>query len=800
MSADKVEIQVHLAMVQNLLKPLRAIMTGSGETARALKATKDQLRELNREQKHITAFQKTAKSLAITSNALKSAQAEVKRIKELISTVGVPTKDMARAMDKATDTARQMKQAHNSLLATQQDLRDKLRASGIETTKLASAQLELKGKMASTTAEIDKQSAALAVANKRQQALHAARAEHAKMSDTRNRLGMGGATALATSAAISAPILQVIKDYAYAENAATRLKVAMMQKGGVVPETFAQINKLANDLGDKLPGTTADYQNMMTMLIRQGMTAKGVLGGLGEATAYLGVQLEMPMDAAAEFASKLQDATRTSESEMMGLMDTIQRTFYQGVDSNNMLEAFTKMSPIMLMIKKEGLEAAKAFAPLVVMADQAGMHGEAAGNAYRKVFQFALDKKHLAKANAALAGTGKNLDFSDGKGEFGGMDKLFEQLGKLKSLTTMQRNAVIKGMFGDDAEVMQVVAILLDKGKAGYEATHAKMTAQADIQRRVNEQLGTLKNLWDAASGTFTNAMVKWGEAIAPEVKIITIFIQDLSQKLGNFAAEHPVLTGFLLKTAAALTVIIAIFGFLAIALAMALTPLLALKAAMFLFPGAGAVLAWLNPLALLKNGLLFAGRAVMFLGRMFLLNPIGWAITGIATAAYLIYQNWEPIKAFFSGLWDGIKSGLASAWNYIHDKLVSLQNLLPDWIKEKLGIKAVVDIATQTKSLPAAQVALPNQSPALKKNMAALGIGLSLATGTGAQAITQDRLPITAPAYAGQSGSSQTNHVVIHAAPGMSEQQIADKVTQELNFRDRQNAAAQRSRLSDAH
>ena len=67
------------------------------------------------------------------------------------------------------------------------------------------------------------------------------------------------------------------------------------------------------------------------------MSAKSILGGLGEATAYLGVQLKMPFNQAALFAAKLQDATGTAENDMMGLMDTIQRSFYLGVDSNNML-------------------------------------------------------------------------------------------------------------------------------------------------------------------------------------------------------------------------------------------------------------------------------------------------------------------------------------------------------------------------------------------------------------------------------------------------------------------------------
>ena len=55
-----------------------------------------------------------------------------------------------------------------------------------------------------------------------------------------------------------------------------------------------------------------------------------------------------------------------------------------------------------------------------------------------------------------------------------------------------------------------------------------------------------------------------------------------------------------------------------------------------------------------------------MTLGRAMLANPILAAIAVIATGAYLIYKNWEPIKEFFAGLWEWIKTTAAAAWEGI--------------------------------------------------------------------------------------------------------------------------------------
>lgn len=46
--------------------------------------------------------------------------------------------------------------------------------------------------------------------------------------------------------------------------------------------------------------------------------------------------------------------------------------------------------------------------------------------------------------------------------------------------------------------------------------------------------------------------------------------------------------------------------------------------------------------------------------------NPIGLAIAAIAAAAFAIYANWEPIKAFFVDLWSSITAGASAAWNAV--------------------------------------------------------------------------------------------------------------------------------------
>jgi len=61
-----------------------------------------------------------------------------------------------------------------------------------------------------------------------------------------------------------------------------------------------------------------------------------------------------------------------------------------------------------------------------------------------------------------------------------------------------------------------------------------------------------------------------------------------------------------------------------------------------------------------------FVSKAVVWLGRALLMNPIGLIITAIAVGAYTIYTYWTPIKEFFANLWDSVKSIFNSSLNAI--------------------------------------------------------------------------------------------------------------------------------------
>ena len=682
--ANDLRLQVLLSTIDKATRPLKHISEGGIETARALKAARDRLKELTAQQKDVSAWRAQRAAAEQTGASLTAARDRVKSLSQELAATDTPTRAMTRSFQAAVREATRLKQQHQQQGEQLQGLRSKLYDAGISTKNLGTHELQLREQINATNASISTQGKRMAELSAQHKRAAVARSQMEKSQRAAGNLAVNGAAGLGVGYAASRPIAAAVKAFAPNEDSATQLKVSMMDDTGKVAEDFQKITNLATKLGDRLPGTTADFQEMMTMLRRQGLSAQSILGGTGEAAAYLGVQLKMPVAEAAEFAAKMQDATRTSEKDMMSLMDTIQRGFYAGVDPTNMLQGFSKIAPVMDTIKKSGIDAAAELAPLLVMMDQAGMEGGAAGNAYRKIFQAGLDKDGIKDVNEIMALEGKSIrfKFTDAKGNFAGLENLFAQVEKLKTLNDEDRTATIKALFGDDSETMTTLNTMMNKGLDGYKEVQQKLQNQADLRTRVNEQLSTLTNVMEAAEGSFTNAMAEFGAAVAPELKDLINTLGEIANSVGTWARENPKLAGGLVKVVAAIAALAFVFGGLALTMASMLGPFAMLRYGMTMFGlqggGITKMLSRLMPTLtglarnvfpmLAQGSLMFAttlGGAISTIGSAILATPIGWliaAIAGLVAVGLLVYKYWKPIKGFFIGFWQGLSAALQPA------------------------------------------------------------------------------------------------------------------------------------------
>lgn len=649
--SKSLELKIIMSATDKASAAFKKLREGGNVLAQSLKKAEAELHDLDKAQENLLKKSKLNKELSENGKALRENAAEIRRLNNEIAKTGTASKEQEKELSDLTKANKKLTQAQEKNWEKVRKLDQALSAVGITAKTFTNAQDQLNKKHDAASKAVEKHRLAY---EKLQNAQNKAAAAKSQMTEAGMRaVGLmytARGIADTTRNVLSAPV----KAYAETETASTDLRAAMMDNTGKVSAQYKDIDNLATRLGDRLPGTTADFKNLMTMLIRQGMSAQTVLGGTGEAAALLAVQLKKSPESAAEMAAKLQDATRGTEKEMLAIMDQVQRLYYAGTDDTNILGAFSKLSPALDTLKIKGESAMKMMSPLVGMLDQAGLSGESAGNAMRKVFTRMMDTKKIAKVTK---GTGLSLDFTNGAGEFGGLDKMYEQLAKLKAVNTEQRLKILQGIFGDDAETLQALNTMIEKGKAGYEEFAKKMEAQASLNQRVNDQLGTLTNLWDAASGTFTNFLAKMGESIAPELKDLTKWIGDINEKLSNWAAQNPETANTIMKIVAAVGIFLTVITGIGAAISAVLVPIALAKFSFFslfgVFAGGGGaistIIGWIGRLGMALLG--FGAKAMVFL----VTNPFGWAILAVG-ALVMLWRNWETVEAALIAGWEWLK------------------------------------------------------------------------------------------------------------------------------------------------
>ncbi|MCU1717436.1 phage tail tape measure protein [Pseudomonas sp. 5P_3.1_Bac2] len=523
------------------------------------------------------------------------------------------------------------------------------------------------------------------------------------------------------AAAVRQPLLAIIQRTASAQTATNQLKAAQLNSQGQLGADFPALNQLATRLGEQLPGNTADYQGLLRSLQQQGLSSQAILGGSAEAVAYMAVQSDQPLAQAAANAVQLQRATGSRDNELLPLLDNAQRAANLGLSGDEQLRSFQQLRPLLASLPQQGVQAATSFTPLLLMLKQIGSSGEAAGQVLGTLLQGAQDPGRVQAAQQQLQGmnAGFSLNFSNAQGDFAGVETLLAQLQQLQGLTGEQRGSVLQTLFGDDSGDLQGIQQMLEQGLGGYQAISASLAQQADLQSRVNLQLDSLANVMQTAQERWDTTAADIGTTVEPQLKSLLRDLTDLASAVSAWVKEHPQLTALLVKSVAALALLASIVSAVALAISTVLLPVGLLRSALGLLGlQGGTLLTWVRQLAawlgsvlgrvllslggqllslastllpllgtalsglmslmlrLASSALPMVGQAIMLIGRALLTNPIIAIVALIAAAAYLIYQNWEPIKTFFLGLWEELKAGFSGTLGDFFSMLLNFSPL----------------------------------------------------------------------------------------------------------------------------
>lgn len=476
--------------------------------------------------------------------------------------------------------------------------------------------------------------------------------------------------------AIGGMLRAPLKAFEDLDAAMNNMQVAMTNSTGKLPMQFDAIKKQTIELGNVLPGTTADFVNLATALKEQGMPMEAIAGGALKSAANLSVVMKMVPEQAGEMVAKLREAFQLGENEFEKMADYTQRArFGFGLKPDDLLLGAKYYGGKLNALGLTGAENVKKIYALQGMAAQQGMDGSTFGTNFSMMLtrvglmteRLNKNSKEMKAVNAELNKAGIHLEFFDKKGKFAGVDNMVQQLDKIKGLSMEKRLQVLTRLFGEEGG--RVADLLARNGTEGYQKAMQAMDAEASLAQRIAIATSSFKNQIEALGGTFTNFLAAVGaplaEMFAPVLKSLNEIVggplqsfiernQTAVKIVGGFAVAA---TG-VLALGAAISGVVFVTTFAAEGLLMMGTAVMSL----------GTAYTWLASTAL--PAVVTAFRAI---GVAMMANPVGAAVAGIALAAGLIYTYWGPISSFFTRVWDDLKIAATVG-------IEAIKNALANW------------------------------------------------------------------------------------------------------------------------
>lgn len=756
--SQNLKLEVILSAINKATAPLKAITKGSSETAKALKAARDNLKALNAQQNDINGFRKLDKDIAISNNALKGATDRIKQLKLEMSATEKPTAAMTRAFNKAVAEAGKLKQQHGDLLAKQQQLRTALQTAGMDTKNLAEHQRTLKTNLASATDQVNRQTEALKKQNVIATRMQAARQARDQGLQRRNAIAGAGASTMAAGVAMGAPVLKAVKDYAAFETAmlgVARQVSDARDANGKLTQSYYEMGDAIKNMSERLPLTAIEIAQLVEGAARMGIQGKENLLIFTEQAAVMAAAFDLPTDQVAEDMGMIAGLYKIPIKSIGEFGDAINwlddNAQSKGGDIIDVMKRIAGTATTAGMNFKEAAALGSTFLSLGSSAEIAATASNAMINRLGNAPILASSKRYAE----GLEMLGLNADKLQKAMNVNATGTILDVLDKIKALPKDKQLEATTRLFGveygDDAAKL---AQNLEEYRRQLKLTQDAKAA-GSMGRESSARNASLDAQYTMTTSGITNLSSEIGQQLKPALVDVLAVVKDVLSSLRAWVKENPVLTGYIVKAVAAVALLSVGIGGLLLSIAGIMGPFIGMRFALAMMGIKGGML-----IPILKG----VGTAIMFIGRMLLMNPIGLAVTAIATAAFLIYKYWDPIKAWFSNLWDGITKRFYAFIEPIKKALAEVKSFFDD-----TGANTLATAGANNRSTQFGNDLMIKPSQPLKPR-----------TGGNVQHVTN------APV------------INVQASPGMNEKQLAKVVADEVAKNNHAAAARNRSLLRD--
>ena len=675
----ELRLAVHLSAIDKATAPIRALMNSTGGLGKQIKQTRDQLKQLQGQQANIDSFKKLSAASKENTAAMVAQQQKVKALAAGMREADAPTKAMSKEFKAATREAHRLKEVHTQNSQKLQVLRNTLRDAGVSTRHakdgtlgFGQAERDLKSRIDATNKSLTDQKNRLAAVSEQQRKLSQAKAQYERTTQLASSMTTAGAGAMAAGGGVLYGGMRMMQSGIDFDAGMSNVQsLARLDKSS--PEMKA-LREQAKQLGAETMFTATQAAEGQGFLAMAGFTPGAILNSM-PGVLDLSKAGNVELSRTADIVSNVMSAMGMDSTEMGRIGDVLASTFTSTNTSLESLGDTMKFAAPIASALGVNLETLSAMTGAL---GDAGIQGSMAGTGLSTIMvRIAKPTKEVLKGLDKIG-----ISAKDAANQMKHPEMLLEQIyNKTKSLSDSERIAVLGAISGQEALKSMVTLV----NKAGTQELHESIKARSEAlgtsaraSKAMSDNLaGDLEGLSSAFDGVKITVFEDQNEAL----RSLAASATETMRAINAWALENPDLVSAIIKVVAVVAALVVAGGALMLTIGSVLGPLAMMKYA-------------LTVLGIKSLGIVPAiksiGAAVAFIGKALLANPIFIAIGLLATAAYLIYENWDGIVGGLKQMWADLgrwwgeqSTALAASWEVITEKISAAWGAVAEFFKD---------------------------------------------------------------------------------------------------------------------
>lgn len=696
---SQLNLKIQLRAFDRVSRQFENIRKAGGKLGRQFDNNLAELKKLDGQLKQVNSFRKREQELSKLANKIDQQVNKSRELKQLLANASAEGKSTAainklsKQYDKSRQSTGQLVTKHQQLKTTLGQARSSLQNAGINTKNLANTQTQLTSRAETLNQSLSKQSRRLDQLAQKQQKLNRVRQQFRNSMGRAQNMAMAGYAGMAVGRKTTGLMRGVFTPGIDFEEQMSRVGAIAGQ--GKNSAGFKMLQDQAQKLGASTSFSASQAASGMEYLAMAGFKPKQITAAMPSMLDLAKVG-KIDLGQTADIASNVLSAYKLPAQEMTRVADVFAAAITSAnVDVTMLGESMKQVAPVAQTL---GVSIEETTA-MTALLGNIGIQGEASGTALRNLYnrlasppseaKKALDQLGIATKDAAgnLRSMPDILAEVARKTEALGTGQRLEAFTKIAGLRAGAAMAELVDLGGAD-EIEKYLTVLLEaQGKAKAIADAMSDNTAGDII--------ALQSAWEgfniAVAGTKTGAL-------RGLIKGLT----EVIRKMTEWTKKHPKLTGYIITAIAAIAGLVTVMGGLLIVVAGIMGPFaifrLILKTVGIHAAGTAAKGGLLTKaFKVLGSAAKWLGRIILMVGRAFLMNPIGLAVTAIAALAFVIYKHWDGVSAFFKNLWAEVTKWFSNTWALLRtDTLAGLAKIgavIVNWSPLGLVYKAFAGV-----------------------------------------------------------------------------------------------------------